>query len=245
MAVTKIQTKQLPVVTTVANPGVDTNIPSEKAVRAAFQPLDGWILASTTWTYASATTFTAPGDQTAVFRKGTKLKLTQTSVKYFVVVASSYSAPNTTVTFTAGDDYTLVNAAITSPNYSHIENPQDWPDWFNYLPTYSATGSMTFTEVTTEIAKFRVRGKSVEIQLRAYGTTGGTANYSLLATLPIAHSEIFPVAAAANYRDATAGIQPVGTGGLLSATARVNRADGTLYGLGTGRYLVLSGTYAF
>ena len=42
---------------------------------------DGWIKATDTWTYASATTFTIAGvDRTAMFPKGTKIKLTQTAV---------------------------------------------------------------------------------------------------------------------------------------------------------------------
>src|SRR3990167_2428347 len=45
-------------------------------------PIDGWIADGATWTYVSATTFTVSGDVTAQFRKGTKLKLTQTTAKY-------------------------------------------------------------------------------------------------------------------------------------------------------------------
>jgi hypothetical protein len=96
---------------------------------------DGWTADTNTWTYASASTFTVSGDLTAIFQTGTKLKFTQTTTKYAVVISSSYSAPNTTVTIAVNTDYTIANAAITSPNYSYLENPQGWVGWFNYTPT--------------------------------------------------------------------------------------------------------------
>ncbi len=60
-----------------------------------YPPADGWMPDASTWTYASASTFTVSGNQTARFQKGTKLKFTQTTVKYAVVASSSYSSPNT------------------------------------------------------------------------------------------------------------------------------------------------------
>ena len=41
MAATKIKTKQLPVVTVVADPGLDTNLASEKAIRDAIDAIPG------------------------------------------------------------------------------------------------------------------------------------------------------------------------------------------------------------
>jgi hypothetical protein len=98
---------------------------------------DGWIPSSDTWTYASASTFTVSGDKTAIYKKGTKLKFTQTSVKYAVVVSSSYSAPNTTVTILVNTSYTIANASITSPYYTYVENPQGWPGTFTWSPTWT------------------------------------------------------------------------------------------------------------
>jgi hypothetical protein len=72
------------------------------------------------------------GDQTALFSKGTRLKCFNSSPKYFVVVASSFGAPTTTVTVTGGTDYSLANAAISANYYSYAANPQGYPGWFNY-----------------------------------------------------------------------------------------------------------------
>jgi len=145
---------------------------------------DGWTPDTATWTYASASTFTVATDVTAQFGKGTKLKLTQTTAKYFYVTASSYDAPNTTVTVTGGTDYALANAAITSPFYSYAECPQGFPDWFSWTPTLSASGAMTWTTTTIYVAKFRISARMFFANIYARGTTGGTAGLYLLATLP-------------------------------------------------------------
>jgi hypothetical protein len=147
---------------------------------------DGWIDANETWTYASASTFTVPGDVTVKYLKGTKLKWTQTTVKYGVVVANSYSAPNTTVTIAVNTDYTIANAVISANFYSYETCPQGYSGWFTWTPVYSASGLMTFTSVTTDVAKFQVIGSTCFVQFGCRGTTGGTADISLEVTLPIA-----------------------------------------------------------
>lgn len=91
----------------------------------------GWIPVVDTWTYGSADgptfTFTVPGDRTSILYPGVRIKLTQTSVKYFIVTASSYGAPNTTVTIYGGTDYALVSAAITNPYFSTSKVPLGFP----------------------------------------------------------------------------------------------------------------------
>lgn len=123
---------------------------------------DGWISDSKTWTYASATTFTISGNYVTQFPIGTKIKLTQTSVKYFYVVAVSYSAPNTTVTVAAGSDYSLANAAITLPYYSYVSSPQGFPQWFNYTPV--AYG-LTTPSYTIQTGQFCIVGRAVKVKI--------------------------------------------------------------------------------
>jgi hypothetical protein len=110
----------------------------------------GWIAAGETWTYASASTFTVAADVSGKYQKGDKIKLTQTTAKYFYVLSATYSAPNTTVTVTAGTSYTIANAAITLPLWSRSTNPFGFPDWFTYAPTFSAVSPMTFTETVAQ-----------------------------------------------------------------------------------------------
>ena len=143
-------------------------------------PIDGWIAGGATWTYVSATTFTVSGDVTAQFRKGTKLKLTQTTAKYFYVVASSYGAPNTTVTITGGTDYTLANAAITAPYYSYQECPQGFPEWFAWTPTHVGFSA----DPTPGYARFRISGTALTFGYDAgAGGTSNADNYTI--TLPV------------------------------------------------------------
>lgn len=131
---------------------------------------DGWVTDTNTYTYASATTFTVgASDLTAVYSPGTRLKLTQTTVKYFVVVASAFAAGTTTVTITAGTDYTLANAAITTPFYSYVDNPQGYPGWFNY--TCNATG---FSSKTSDVGKFSVNGRVCTLITVISGTSNAT-----------------------------------------------------------------------
>lgn len=148
----------------------------------------GWIPSGETWTYASASTFTISGvDRTAVYTKGTRLKFTQTTVKYAVVVSSSFST-NTTVTIAVNTDYTIANAAITAPYYSH-QDAAGYPLFFNWTPTYSASGSMTYTSVTKVFAIYNISAFGLLTgNFKFYGTTGGTASTFIKFTYPVATS---------------------------------------------------------
>ena len=108
---------------------------------------NGWVEADETWTYASATTFTISGDKRGKYQVYDKIKLTQTTDKYFNIIAVSYSSPNTTITVDGLGIYTLANATITSPYYSKVETPQGFPQkqvtLFNGTPSASVTLSET------------------------------------------------------------------------------------------------------
>lgn len=108
-------------------------------------PADGWVSAGDTWTYASADgptgVFTIAGvDRSGVLQAGMRVKLTQTTAKYFIITKVAF-ATDTTVTIYGGTDYTLANAAITSPKYSPCKAP------FGFNPS-PAKWSETFSDVT-------------------------------------------------------------------------------------------------
>lgn len=131
---------------------------------------DGWVPDSNSYTFATSTTFTVgASDLTAIYSPGTRIKLTQTTVKYFVVASSSFGAGTTTVTITAGTDYTLANAAITSPSYSYVLNPQGFPGWFNY--TCNATG---FSSKTSDVGRFALNGRVCTVWTLIAGTSNAT-----------------------------------------------------------------------
>jgi len=93
--------------------------------------LTGWIPAGETWTYAGADdptfTFKVSADVTGKYSAGMRIKLTQTTVKYFIITKVAYSSPNTTITVYGGTDYDLANATITSPYYSTHKAPLGFP----------------------------------------------------------------------------------------------------------------------
>lgn len=91
-----------------------------------------WVSDSHTWIYDSAD---APSfvvsvneDMTDVLSPGMRVKLTQTTAKYFIVTkVGTFGGGATLVTLYGGTDYTLVNAAITSPSYSSVKAPVGFP----------------------------------------------------------------------------------------------------------------------
>jgi len=95
--------------------------------------LNGWIGDDVnTWSYSSADSPTfvisVNADMTGLIGVGYKISLVQTTTKYFIVTAvGSYSAGATLITVYGGTDYTLANAAITSPRFSPSKSPFGFP----------------------------------------------------------------------------------------------------------------------
>lgn len=100
-------------------------------IKDCYTETAGWSSVGETWTYASADsptfTFTISGDKSAKYSPGMRIKLTQTTVKYFIITKVAYSSPNTTITVYGGTDYTLENATIESPCYSMLKAPAGFP----------------------------------------------------------------------------------------------------------------------
>lgn len=140
--------------------------------------VDGWISANESWTYATATTITVPSGATNKYQKGDKIKLTQTTVKYFYVVGVA----DTVLTITGGTSYTFANAAITLNYYSHAENPFGFPGWFAFTSTLTGFSSTTDTGIN-----FRVSGSQCFwIPSGANAILGGVSNATTFTfTLPI------------------------------------------------------------
>lgn len=147
--------------------------------------MDGWVEPDETWTYVSATTFTTPGDLTTRYNVGDKIRLTQTTAKYFYVTGVSFGSGVTTVTVNGGSDYSLANAAITSPSYSKTITPNGFPQWFNFSTTWTGSGGNPSLGNGTQVSRFSLTGKTAFVKIRiVFGstTTGGTGTYRF--TLP-------------------------------------------------------------
>lgn len=110
---------------------------------------DGWTAAGETWAYTSADgptgIFGVNADVTAKYSVGMRIKLTQTTVKYFIVTAvGAFSAGSTPITVYGGTDYTLANAAITLPFWSMLQSPLGFPTSpIKWTETLASTSDVT------------------------------------------------------------------------------------------------------
>lgn len=128
---------------------LDTRIPSQKAVKTyvdsgsvtmtnktltaptittpTIKTYNGWQLVSDSWTYASADaptfTITVPTGAASLYGVGMRIKLNQTTDKYFIITAVA----DTVLTVYGGTDYTLANAAISSIYVSLMKAPLGFP----------------------------------------------------------------------------------------------------------------------
>lgn len=80
--------------------------------------IDQWVIYSNSAiTYTSATTFTVAGDQTQIFQVGRRIKTENTSgTVYSTITASSYGAPNTSITV-QNDTGTVLDSGLSSVSY--------------------------------------------------------------------------------------------------------------------------------
>lgn len=146
---------------------------------------NGWDRVEDTWTYSSGTVVAIPAGGDELYRVGGKVKFTQHgSVKYFYVTINY----DTGLSLIGQTPSIVIENTATYPItqiYYSDRDPVDFPDWFSYTPTYSAGGSMTFSSVTTDLARFKIIGNSVLLNLRFHGTTGGSASTYIQATIPV------------------------------------------------------------
>ena len=117
------------------------NIPVLDANAALFA--NGWFTAIGSWTYASADNptgvITVPSGAASYYGVGDRIKITQTTVKYFIVTAVT----DTTLTVYGGTDFTLADAAISAMYYSHVKSPLGFP-------TNPAKWSITTTDTNLQ-----------------------------------------------------------------------------------------------
>ncbi len=113
--------------------------------------VSGWTPDTNTWSYSSADSPTfvisVNADMTGKIGVGDRIKLTQTTSKYFIVTKmGTFSAGATLITVYGGTDFTLANAAISSPFYSHEKVPFGFnPDPDKWTVSTITTDSPTKT----------------------------------------------------------------------------------------------------
>ncbi len=145
---------------------------------------DGWINLGLSATYVSATSFTVPGDYTAYFKLGAKIRLVNSTTKYGYVLSSSYSAPNTTVNLVANTSHALASAAITDLRLSYA-NPPDFPAYLTWTPTVTYSGGTTDPTSLTVTATFAINGRVAALNINGYLTRGSGNRTGMAFSMPI------------------------------------------------------------
>lgn len=145
-------------------------------------------------------------------------------------------------TLSAGTGYTWSVPTFTGSNL--IQRPIFESRMLTWTPTFSAVSPMTWTSVSINTIGYRIRGTMIYILLNATGTTGGTANPTINATLPIAIKSFGGTTILSGScipeSSTLAGFSYIGDGLSL---LNVRRYDGANFGLGAGRGMQVSLEY--
>lgn len=167
-----------------------------------YEAIDSWRTSVSTWSYSSADapTFVISinSDMTAKLQVGMRVKLTQTTVKYFIITAvGSYSGGNTLVTVYGGTDYTLANASITSPFYSSAKAPFGFPlDPTKWTVTLSDTSNRS-QATPTSTTWYNLGSLSISVPIGIWnpfikltfdGVSSGAIGLSIFFTLSTANN---------------------------------------------------------
>jgi len=142
-------------------------------------------------------------------------------------------------TLSASPSHNWSVPSFTSANL--IQEPIYESRVLNWQPTYSASGSMTWTSVTTTRAFYKLQNDIVHIEIYALGTTGGSAASELRLTLPFS-------AGSSNQQRPGCG-QAIDAAGLSGAhfinnnVLNTARYDNGNYGLGGTRGVISKPIY--
>lgn len=159
--------------------------------------LTGWVPVSESWSYLSADSpsfeISITGDKTSKYSPGMKVRLTQTTVKYFIITKVEYIGPNTVITIYGGTDYTLDNAVISYPYYSMVKSPQG----FSLSPakwSVITSGSISSSQLSpTQDVWYNINSYSISVPIGLWNfgfkgsvyTFGGVVagTYNIFSTL--------------------------------------------------------------
>lgn len=219
----------------------------DKKVKVSTLVGAGWIGDPNTWTYSSADapTFVASvnADVTGILSEGMRIKLTQTTAKYFIVTAvAAFSGGATLITLYGGTDYVLANAAITAPAYSSAYAPLGFPRSLEAIESAIVliaetilsidTASIAFTNIPPVYRHLRliVRARSGfagyfdELILRLNGDTG--LNYDAQYAGVLDDGSTVSAGASSGNGQARFAFMPAAS---ASDATRFATVDGTLY----------------
>ncbi len=197
--------------------------------------LNGWREVKDTWAYSSSVIITVPAGADAIYEVGNRVKFTQTTTKYFVIVAVS----STSITVTGGTDYTVANAAI-SGIYVSEGNPPDFPAYFDWDGA-SGANWQGFTGGLTENTYFWIDGRKLTMRVGVSGTSNATTLTGTAPVPPASGDLYFIVHATNNTSTKSAGLILLSGAGMTGYTSFVEAgwtASGTKRIAGTIDYII-------
>jgi hypothetical protein len=104
----------------------------------------------------------------------------------FLYIPTSVGSPTgipTTYTGRSPIEYDTLNDRLYGYNGSWRYAPTT-TGWNTWAPVYSASGTMTFTSVTTTFARYMIVDKTLSFEIKANGIVGGSNSDELRFTLP-------------------------------------------------------------
>lgn len=180
-------------------------------------------------------------DLTASLQKGFPIKFTSGGTVrqnvIYAITSTLITLCNMYVSVEADSICANTGGSVTGIVYSPFSRPFGSPEVFKWTPQFTASGSMTFTGISVSRAEIVPCGCNFRFDLKASGTTGGTANLSLYASMP---PGMVSSQAAGEYSclaGDTASAPGYGflSGASLSLFAVRKTPDGTNWGLGASR----------
>lgn len=156
--------------------------------------------------------FTVPVDATSYLAPGTKISYNDGGVDYGVVRSAVNNSGTTTVTLITTSDFSIANATLTAPRFSHEESPVGFPAAFAWTPTLVGWSS----NPTAVHYRWSARGRRMKIDVFQF--TAGTSNATAhTLTLPVIAATVAGmgwngVAQAKDNNVIAAGYLSVGTG---------------------------------
>lgn len=174
---------------------------------------------------------------------------TTTNEKYLAY--GNASAPTSTddvvnigrfaATLSAGAAYTWSVPTFTTTNL--IQRPIFETRPLTWAPAWSASASMTYTSITTDLAEYKIVGRELRFEVDAFGTIGGTVNTSTIATLPFAARNLAYFVAFSGWVNTTGSAAVGGYCVYISGAVYFRRYDFGNWTAGTGRYSNGNGVY--
>jgi len=181
---------------------------------------DGWQAVSDSWSYASADSptfvITVPSGAASLYSPGMRIKLTQTTVKYFIITAVA----DTVLTVYGGTDYILTSATISEISYSTQKAPFGFPlDPAKWTVITQSTDGFAQTLPTKDVW---YNAKSLVVPIGAWALGYITTTYGASAVSKISIRVVCTLSTANNSESDTG----------MSQTAGVSGASGALVAVG-------------